>query len=59
MTDYRSNPSGPGGPRERGPEKPFDPKGGTIYERGSGPLPPGQMPAERKEGNRGGPERRG
>jgi hypothetical protein len=56
MTDYRSNPSGA---RERGPEKPFDPKGGTIYERGSGPLRPGQMPAERKEGNRGGPERRG
>jgi len=44
---------------KKGPEKPFDPRGGTIFERPGATPPPGQMPPEKREGSRGGPERRG
>jgi len=43
----------------QGPVKPFDPKGGVIYQRPHPPQPPGQLPPEQKEGSHGGPERRG
>ncbi len=44
---------------KKGPEKPFDPRGGTIFERPGATPPPGQLPPEKREGNQGGPERRG
>lgn len=43
----------------RGPWRPFNPRGGTIFERGSIPLGPDFPHRERRDGNRGGKERRG